>query len=123
MLAFLLSKEGLKIIGTIAVVLLFGFIEYEVYHTGFKHGVLTETVKYDKLIQEINDKTNTEIERQDHAASVLGTFQEGLIADLKSKNEELDKIIKENKSEAANDKDRDSDGLGASSVMRINRVR
>lgn len=106
---------GVAVVGLLAL----GYSEYKAYSLGEDH----VTVKYEKTISEINAKSLLELQRQNEIADKITNMQKQTIAQLQSKNQELETIQKENEIEAAKDPHTNDTALGASSVLRIGRIK
>lgn len=123
MLAFLLSKTGIYVIVGIVLIAGLGYTIYQIDQNGYNRGVLTEQVKYDKLIQQVNQKTADEVERQAKANDAALSAQNKIISELQTQNDDLAIKQKEIESEAHTDPNRNNLSLKSTSVVRINRVR
>lgn len=123
MLSLLLSKTGLTIIGVLSALTILGFIGYKIEAHGYNRAVVIEEAKYTKILNDINEKTLIETNRQDEVAEKLNKLQNQQIADLLAKSKEDDEIQKENEIEAAKDPNADAPAIGTNSVLRLNRIK
>jgi cell shape-determining protein MreC len=119
-MSILLNKY---VLGSLIGILLLGFISYKIYSFGYTTASNQVRAQYEKVIADINAKTAIEMARQNEVAEQLNKLQNEQITDLRVKNEELDRIEKENEIEAAKDPNANALGIGADSVLRINRIR
>lgn len=120
MWTFLLNKY---VIGSIVGIIVLGFIGYKIYDFGATTATAKVTAQYEKVIADINAKTALELQRQNEVIEKLNKLQNSQIADLRAKEEELNRIEKENEENAAKDPNANRLGIGADSVVRINRIR
>ena len=116
-------KQHLYPIVGIVLALLVGFAVYKVYSFGYDRAETKTTAKYESIISEINKKSAEELKKQIDEHNAFVERQNKLVNDLKADNQRLDRIMKENKSEAAKDPDAKRPALSKSSVMRLNRIR
>jgi len=106
------------IIGVFALVVL-SFISYKIYDFGYSRA---ET-KYIKEISEINLKSAELLKKQKDEHDRFVELQDKLLNNLRTKNTELEKVMRENEEQASKEPDRDEPGIGKSRVMRLNRIR
>lgn len=106
--------------GAALVILLgLGFSHYKIYN----YGVTVTEAKYIKVIAEINSKSADLLREQKDEHDRFVEQQDRLLNNLKTKNSELEQIVRENEEQASKEPDRDSPGIGKSRVMRLNRIR
>jgi len=115
-LAFLKTKVGQYIAIGLGVAVLSGSATYYVYHKGYVSGETKTEAKYKKIY---DDELARQLEVQD---KVINT-QKVIIAQLSQSEDDLNKKLKENESEAAKDPDHNKPALNSDAVMRLNRIR
>lgn len=120
---FGIVKQYLYPIVGIALILLIGFATYKVYSFGYDRAETKVTAKYEAVISEINRKSAEVLNKQIEDHNRFVNLQKETITELQEENSKLDKIVKENKSEAAKDPNAKRDALSKSSVLRLNRIR
>jgi hypothetical protein len=103
----------------LVVILGLGFSHYKAY----SHGVTVTENKYIKVIAEVNSKSADLLKQQKDEHDRFVEQQDKLLNSLKTKNSELNKIVRENEEQASKEPDRDEPGIGKSRVMRLNRIR
>ena len=120
---FGIVKQYLYPIVGIALVLLGGFGVYKIYSFGYDRAETKVTAKYEALISDINKKSVEALNKMIEDHNKFVNLQNETIQELSKENARLDKIMKENKSEAVKDPDAKRTAVRKSSVLRLNRIR
>lgn len=118
-MSFGIVKQYLYPIIGVLVILAFSFIGYKIYNFGYS----SAETKYVKQISEINSKSADLLKKQKDEHDKFVELQDKLLNNLKSKNTELENIVRENEQEAAKEPDGDEPGISKSRVLRLNRIR
>ncbi|NZD50556.1 hypothetical protein [Rhizobium leguminosarum] len=122
MMAFLLSKPGRYLLGSLAALaLLLGACAY-IDHRGYQRAAVVYQARIDKIVGEYKAAEIAETERQAAANNAAKAREAAAIAAMQEANSKLETRIKELADEAAADPDAGKPVLGASSVRRINEV-
>jgi len=114
----LIKQYFYPILGVLLLLVL-GYTHYKAQEFGYSRA---ET-KYIKEISEINSKSADLLEKQKEEHDRFVEKQDKLLNNLKSDNERLSKIVRENEEQSAKEPDANDPGIGKSRVMRLNRIR
>jgi hypothetical protein len=107
------------ILGVLAILGVLSFAGYKVYD----YGVTVTTLKYEKIISDVNTASAALLEKQKAEHDRFVEAQDKIVNNIKSENNRLIAIQKENESEANKDPNAQRPAVSKSSVMRLNKFR